>query len=129
MSAQVDRILAALTKDVGDGIKVVVLEVHAELVEATPVDTGNARANWIAGLSGSVPTAPVGSGDAVDTAAQAAGMAQVAAYKLEQGSLSIVNNVEYLESLDAGSSTQAPAGFVRMAVETGVAKALAKVAR
>lgn len=91
----------------------------AELIEATPIDTGWARANWIPSL-GEASKVTVGAPDAPSTAEQTAGLAAVLAFKLEDGRLFVSNHVPYIGRLDAGSSTQAPAGFVR----TAIAKAI-----
>lgn len=120
MAGQIDTIVAELTGEMRLAMVDVTLEVHAALVENTPVDTGNARANWICGI-GDVPTAEVSDG-----AAQAAGIAAVLGYQVADGSTMIANNVEYLEYLINGSSTQAPAGWDLVAIESGVAAAVAK---
>jgi hypothetical protein len=77
----------------------------AGLIERCPVDTGNARAHFYEGINGSV--------DADDPAA-------VAAWKLGEGALSIVNNVPYIDLLIAGSSSQAPAGWDLEAIDRAV---------
>lgn len=61
----------------------ITLDVHADLVLATPVDTGTARAGWTA----ETPTTPYESGI-------------------------VENNVEYIGYLKDGHSPQAPSGFV-----------------
>ena len=86
------------------------LEIAANLIEATPVDTGHARANWVP----SIGTPHVGEDSG---AAQAAGQAAVTAYKLGDGALTIANNVPYIERLIGGSSSQAPAGWDLEAID------------
>lgn len=95
------------------------INAHAELVEATPVDTGWARANWIPSL-GSPAVVVVGAADAVDKAPQEAGLAAVLAFKLTDKAIFVSNHVPYISRLDAGSSDQAPAGFVRTAMAKAV---------
>ncbi len=91
----------------------------AELVEATPIDTSWARTNWIPSLGRPVVQV-VGTPGAPSTAAQAAGLAEVLAFKLENGSIFVSNHVPYIARLDAGHSQQAPAGFVRLALARAV---------
>jgi len=89
-------------------------------VLATPVDTGRARANWIASTGQPVSEAPEGSQSGstkeargANAAAKALQQAQkiVQEYTLSQGSIFLSNNVEYIVPLDQGSSRQAPAGM------------------
>lgn len=91
----------------------------AELVEATPVDTGWARANWIPSLGRPVVQV-VGTPDAPSTAAQAAGLAEVFTFTLDHMAIFVSNHVPYIARLDAGHSQQAPAGFVRLALARAV---------
>lgn len=126
MSAQLDAILAGLDGTIEDAVPLVTLEVNAALIEACPVDTGNARANFIAGIGDGVPDAELEQSAA--EAAQSAGLAAILGFKLADGVCRIRNNVGYLENLIAGSSSQAPAGWDRVAIESGVAAAVAKAA-
>ena len=79
-------------------------EVKANLIEACPVDTGNARAHFYEGVDGQDLDNP----------------AAVAAWKLGDGPLSIVNNVPYIDRLIAGWSSQAPAGWDLDAIDRAV---------
>jgi hypothetical protein len=94
-------------------VQFIVLEVHSNLVAApgdggTPVDTGHHR-----GVAGSR--------ESVNHSAQENGVGSVLQYRLRQGAVFVTNNVPYILRLNAGSSAQAPAGFVDKAVATGVA--------
>lgn len=95
------------------------LEVHANLVETTPVDTGWARANWVPKI-GEPITEPVGQPGATGTfaaqSAAAAGVLDVAQYQLQQGRIHVTNNVPYIQRLNDGYSRQEPAGFVQRAI-------------
>jgi hypothetical protein len=102
--------------------KALVLQIARELrlnpgQGGTPVDTGHARANWIASVS--APSEAVTAG--ADSSAYQAGVAQIAAYVLEQGPLWLVNNVPYIRALNYGHSKQAPALFVEAAVDRALA--------
>lgn len=119
--AAIDAQLAALVED---GVKVIALGATAKLVETTPVATGWARANWLPSVATPLD-APSGDRKSVDTAAQAAGIAAIAAYKMSDGPAYVTNPVPYITRLNAGSSTQAPAMFVERAIDAVVAEAQA----
>lgn len=121
MGAQADRIAAELTAHVERAAKALVLAITANLIAATPVDTGWARANWVPSI-GAPATATAGSPEAVSTAQQEAGQAAVLAFKLAQGTLYVSNNVPYIGVLNYGRSQQAPAGFIERAVEQALAE-------
>ena len=99
------------------------LRIHENLVNATPVDTGWAKGNWVpskgqpfveeVGREGN-PSAARGRQDR--------GEDQVRTFTLSDGRLFIVNNVPYIQVLNDGHSQQAPSGFVERAVETAVAE-------
>lgn len=91
-------------------LKATVLELDANLREATPVDTGHARANWVPSIG--EPS------DVEDTgAAHDAGTAAILAYKLEDGPAFESNNAPYILALNAGHSKQAPALWIEAAVD------------
>lgn len=121
MGAQSDRIGASLTRHVEKAAKAVILAIDANLKKATPVDTGWARANWIPSIGDPV-LVPDGAPTAVSTSAQAAGEAQVLSYKLGNGALWISNNVPYIRFLNYGTSSQAPSGFVEVAIATAISQ-------
>ena len=109
------QITVLLKKATAKTVKTIALEITANIIEATPVDTGFARANWIPSV-GAPSRAVDGS-----SSAQSTGMAFVSGYKVGQGSVFISNNVRYIQKLADGSSNQAPSGWVRAAVQQGVA--------
>lgn len=95
------------------------LNVTANLIETTPVDTGWARANWVPKI-GSPRTHTAGTRAAaedgkIDRGPQADGTFAVLGYKLGP-SIFISNNVPYIKKLNAGSSTKAPAAFIQSAI-------------
>jgi hypothetical protein len=129
-SKQIQIILAGMDGFVTNIVKKLVLDIVANLQAApseggTPVDTGWARANWIPTVgtaSGRPAPRPIDRGVATTAAANvfAEGEAAVAAivttYRASMGPVTIANNVPYILKLDAGSSKQAPSGFVRRAI-------------
>lgn len=115
MGAQADAIGRALTAHVETAAKALVLAITANLIKATPVNTGWARANWVPSI-GTPYTATAGTEKSVSNADQQAGQASVLSYKLAGGLLYVSNNVPYIGILNYGSSKQAPAGFVELAI-------------
>jgi hypothetical protein len=120
MGAQSARIGAALRKRATNVVRMLALEIDAELRRATPVDTGHARRNWIP----SVGTPNVA--EANDESARASGLAEVMRYQLAAGSLWVANVVPYIRALNYGHSQQEPAGFVERAIDIAMAKVRAK---
>jgi hypothetical protein len=94
-------------------------------VVETPVDTGRARSNWIVGSGPS--TAAIDAyvkGEKGSTGGQNADAALQQARDFLDGNdvkvIYISNNLSYIEYLNAGSSAQAPAGFIEAAVQAGI---------
>jgi hypothetical protein len=113
------RALEAVTSNV---VKKITLDVTANLVETTPVDTGWARANWIPAISQPYRSTE-GSPESVSRAAQTTGQARVAtSYDIRQGSVFVSNNVPYIVRLNEGSSSQAPSGFIEAAITKAVTR-------
>lgn len=94
------------------------------VVYRTPVDTGLARSNWVASVGGP-DLSERGIRSARETANEIA--AVLSAIKADS-ELHIANGgekVPYLKYLNAGTSFQAPANFVRIALMDARAKVLA----
>lgn len=100
-----------------DLAKKVAVAINQVVVLATPVDTGRARANWLVGLSNPV-TEEVEQEDPSGVSTIAQGNARILTRRRGQ-TIFISNNVEYINKLNEGSSSQAPAGFVELAVQAG----------
>ncbi len=104
----------------------ITLDITANLIETTPVDTGWARANWVpaigmpleANLDGIIPTSQDAASAASEQQAAIAGI--VTGYKLSMGAVFVSNNVPYIVRLNEGSSAQAPSAFVQRAIEKAV---------
>ena len=110
-------------------VSALVLDITEKLIEATPVDTGWARASWIPSI-GEPADSPSGSRDSFTTGQQELGMAQVATqYTLSEGPIFITNNVPYIEKLNEGSSPQAPAGFIETAIKQSIEAAEGRIMR
>ena len=89
----------------------IALELFAELLQTTPVDTGRARAGWSLGpmLTGYVPPK--------DGAFEVSMTVNPSMAPQNAPIIYIYNNVEYIGRLNAGSSQQAPREFVQMAID------------
>lgn len=129
-------IVKNLNTFVGTIVKGLTLEIVANLKRAaseggTPVDTGWARANWVAGIGASL-TDTVGTREEAEVsgannAVSEASVLKVAAtYSVKQGAVFISNNVPYIAKLNAGSSPQAGEGFVQRAALRAVEEGLAR---
>lgn len=108
--------------------KFVVLRMIEYLVAQTPVDTSKALSNWRVAVGGSgygaeaIPAYYVGSaGSTQDASSRAAIDAAKAALKTARAGspIAIINQVPYIGELAAGSSAQAPAGWVEGAILVG----------
>lgn len=110
-------------------VRKVALAADQAVVLATPVDTGRARANWIAALNAPADGQAAFSagkdgstgGPNADRAMRQAGSV-IRRYDGDRDAeIHITNNLPYIQRLNEGSSYQAPANFVRQAIRTGAA--------
>ena len=112
----------SFTKEVKDSHRLLcqklALDIDRRLVLKTPVDTGRARANWLASVG--QPSSEV-SGREDPTGAAAISQA---ANEITRAQFFPViylnNNLPYIGALNAGSSQQAPAGFVEASINEAV---------
>lgn len=115
-----------IAANVHRAVRKAALTIDQVLVLLTPVDTGRARANWVASLVAPREDIPSGPQPGESPEARGAVAAQVA---LDQargvvseyggGSIFIANNVPYIGPLDEGHSRQAPAGMTSAALAAG----------
>ena len=119
--AQSDDIMKQFIKLVERKAIGLVLDIHGNLVEDTPVDTGWAENNWLPSVAAPIDST-AGTRESVDTAQQNAGVGEILRWRFEQGNAFLSNNVPYISRLNAGSSAQAPRMFVEAAIQKGVAK-------
>lgn len=100
--------------------RAVFLDMSKRIIDRTPVDTGRARSNWQAETGGQIPSGkiPVSgkvSGDAAASRAINSAMGALSEHKSGE-SLVLVNNLEYIQYLEEGTSKQAPSGMVKVTV-------------
>lgn len=121
---QIRAVIQALKETTEKVVIRLSLNITANLIEDTPVDTGWARANWVPAIGASpraqASSQPTNSMVQNQAARQSAGQVGLLSYKLGQGSVFISNNVPYINRLNDGSSTQAASGFVQAAIRRGI---------
>jgi len=121
-------LIALLEEAQGEFIQQLTVNVHAELAENTPRDTGWAAASWVPSIG---QPFEVDLDDDLDrparfaeipgsVAAVNAGLSELEKVKITD-QVFITNNVPYIIDLNAGSSRKAPANFVQIAIATGIA--------
>lgn len=119
MKGQSRKIGLAAMKFTDKQIRKATITAARELGATTPVDTGLARGNWQV-------TKGAPAQDVVGLRSLGSMLASAAA-KLAgpiKGSLVyITNNLPYIGRLNAGSSTQAPSGFIEAALRKAIAAA------
>jgi hypothetical protein len=105
----------------------VALVIDQTLVLGTPVDTGRARSNWLVQINheATTPVEPYVPGEkrsteAANTQAALNHASRVVAERKRGQKIYISNNVDYIGKLNAGSSRQAPAGFVQKAFREAI---------
>jgi hypothetical protein len=99
----------------------IAVNLFAEIVSRTPVDTGYARANWWPSVTN--PSAEItgprfeqGIGGDAAAALSLARLADSLGALPAYGVFWIANNVEYIGALEDGHSGQAPEGMVRVSI-------------
>ena len=122
--SNLDEIISSLKGAIQDTAKGIATNITEELMENTPVDTGFCASNWIPskgdpfeGLAGSKTSR---NDVNVDKGPQQSGLSSLESYTLEDGDIFITNNTDYIQKLNSGSSTQAPAGFIETAIDVAI---------
>jgi hypothetical protein len=105
------------------------LAILSGVIQATPVDEGRARSNWLVGINAPRreevdafnPGSDGSTGGANARAAQASGSQVIAAVSGDDD-LWLSNNLPYINALADGSSPQAPAGWVEDVIDAVAAE-------
>lgn len=105
-------------------VRATVLAVIGQLKNDSPVDTGLFKGNWQTKIAMIPPRNEIDRKDSSGSKIQREANSEMSLYK-GQPLVWIVNNLTYAESLNEGSSKQAPAGFMQLAVQ----RALRRVRR
>lgn len=119
---ELDKVIKAMTVFTETQVINLALDIHGELIEETPVDTGWAQNNWQLAVA-NPPTETVGTPENIDSSSKNAGVPSVLSWKLQKGPIYITNNIPYILRLNGGSSKQAPKGFIEKTVKAGIKKA------
>lgn len=134
---QLDRYLTRIARNVRPVVSSIVQTVATTVLEQvvydSPADEGTFRSNYKVGLDQTpigvraafAPGRKLGKSERANAeAAIGIGKSVIKGFRIDKNKdIIIVNNTEYGPLLNAGSSTQAPAGFVQRAVNIGLAKA------
>lgn len=95
-------------------VRKVLVDMTADLVRLTPVDTGHARSNWFFGYEPPSTIDPT----ALQSGSPSFNRMNIFAAALRAGGVFyITNNVPYILRLEFGSSQQAPNGMARITVD------------
>lgn len=128
-SRRIATLGARVAEEADRTVRRAALAADQAVVLATPVDKGRARSNWLVELDAPrrdtidpyVPGEGGSTGGANASAALAQGAAVIGGYDGDRHTaIAISNNLPYIGRLNAGSSRQAPAGFVEKAVQAAV---------
>jgi hypothetical protein len=113
----IDRFIQEdIPEAVRDMTRLIAIDVLRGVVMMTPVDTGRARGGWLTTIDARTSEVTTRL-DPSGSVAQGEGLGVINGLKPFQ-SVIIQNNVEYIDKLEEGGSTQAPAGIVSVAVAT-----------
>lgn len=127
LSRRLDKVADRLADGITRYVVILGEEIAEELVPNTPVDTGYARGNWRPSINAPSPV-PVSFLD--PTGAATIARIKATARQFRPGdTLFIVNRAPYIGRLNAGSSPQAPAGFVQESIATGRRRAASRANR
>jgi hypothetical protein len=126
LATELRAISPQLSKAVSDASKEAAIAIVTDLATVTPVDTSKALSNWRIGINQRPALAinafnPGKQGSTQTESAQATiEAARLALATKKPGDIVWISNVlPYIDLLNKGSSTQAPAGFVERAVLIG----------
>lgn len=124
-----DRAKALVAERIDEVMRGTALELQSRIMQRTPVDTGRARANWNATTGSANTTTDLGATEADVPAKQQEGSELIRVTGFANGEhLFLANGLPYIESLENGSSAQAPSGMVALTIEelTPVVEQLAR---
>lgn len=127
-NAELQAFADKIQQDLGNVVADTAVELFAEIVAGTPVDTGRARSSWNISLgTPDLTTKPEGSypeyhdQDAAYQQAENQAESLVASLRESNASIEpiyIANALEYISGLEDGNSKQAPVGMVEIALQT-----------
>lgn len=110
-------VASTATENMEKVIRVSIVELYTSLVLKTPVDTGRAKASWTISTTGEAPPSPI-KGDYAEGEIADIVVGHVSDFKITiaDNTVSIINNLDYMEYLEDGTSQQAPYGMVALSL-------------
>lgn len=105
----------AIQDELNQEVRAASLNALRLLVKATPVDTGRAKGNWFVSTGSSVRT--TSDSRKASTAVTEGNSVIASAIRISYPTITISNNLPYIEKLNNGHSDQAPAKFVELAIQ------------
>lgn len=114
-ASDVSKWTAKTEAKIETAVRKIAIDVFAEVIVMSPVDTGRFRGNWQVAI-GSAPTGTVEIDDKAGTATLSAAQAKALSLKAGQ-TIFLVNNLPYAQALEYGLSQQAPGGMIRLTVQ------------
>lgn len=122
MASRFERDIRAVNKGLVQGVErsiaEMALSVFSSVVISTPVDTGRARGNWQPSIREPI-TSEISGTDKSGQPTISKARSNFGRFEVGQ-TIFISNNVPYIERLNEGHSSQAPAGFVQKAIQAGI---------
>jgi len=116
-SREINVLVDEIETNVNTLMKQIATGIDQTVVMATPVDTGRARANWTVTLNTRTKT----SHERTDfEQVLVESKAVIDQYGSHTNAIYITNNLAYIGKLNEGSSAQAPAGFVEIALHEAI---------
>lgn len=105
-----------VTGSVEKVIRKACIDLYRKIVERCPVDTGRAKSNWM--ISTTVHDGTVGGEEFTANEIISIIESEISdfSFDIHDDVVIIYNNLEYIEQLENGTSTQAPAGMVSVSL-------------
>jgi hypothetical protein len=121
LDAAVDKFAQAIDVNTGTVVRKLTLDIFSGITTRTPVDTGRARASWMVTEGQPSNDVPSADGFKKGTTAPPPTPPNVSAIDGKK-SVFIVSSLDYIEPLENGHSSQAPAGMVAVTLAEVEAK-------
>jgi hypothetical protein len=107
-------VTSRIQQRVNQQVRAVTIGVFSSVIRMTPVDTGRAKGNWQCTIGSPANTIL----DIEDPTGTIAEGAMIATTPNQAGSkVYLTNNLPYIQKLEYGHSTKAPAGMVRVSID------------
>lgn len=115
-SRQLDQLSVYIEGDVAAVIRKACLDLYRRIVERTPVDTGRAKASWGISTTGNNDVKEYSGWSNNEIIRIINKNISDFDFSIEDETVYIVNNTEYISHLESGSSQHAPSGMVAISL-------------